>query len=238
MNYRLTRFFIYTLVILTFSYSFAFASGKVLDMDLVIGGSPKLKNKFNIDFNERKVISGDIYIYPLIKPIVKNGFLSPVSVEWYNVLTTGVSFCSLVSRLTLERLTGKSSDSLRSGDIPKWDAVSLIAIGKKEGKLRSIGLLSGDESVYELEKEFYNLTRFSKNSIRDMYLYHPGSYGLNKGHRFVAFKWSDNQTYIIDPILWEMSSKAKNWNEYFQSIIEIKNGSQLYAGRWYKPKKN
>jgi hypothetical protein len=50
-------------------------------MDVIIGGSPKLKNKFSIDFNERKVISGDIYIYPLIKPIVKNGFLSPISVE-------------------------------------------------------------------------------------------------------------------------------------------------------------
>ncbi len=238
MNYTLTRFFISTLIILSFSYSFTFASGKVLDIDAVIGWSPKLKNKFNIDFNERKVISGDIYIYPLLKPVVKNGYLSPVSVEWYNILTTGVSFCSLVTRLTLERLTGKSSDSLRSGDIPKWDAVSLIAIGKREGKLRSIGLLSGDETINELEKKFYNLTKFSKNSIRDIYLYHPGSYGLNRGHRFVVFKWSDSQTYIIDPILWELSSKAKNWDDYFLSIIEIKNWSQLYVGRWYKPRKS
>lgn len=238
MNYIVIRFFIFFLIIFSFSWSFAFASGKVIDMDLIIGGSPKLKNKFNIDINERKVISGDIHIYPLLKPVVKNGYLSPASVEWYNVLTTWVSFCSLVTRLTLERLTGKASDSLRSGDIPKWDAVSLISIWKREGKLRSIGLFSGGTSIYELEKEFYKLTRASKNSIRDVYLYHPWSYGLNKGHRFVVFRWSDNQIYIIDPILWEISSKAKNRDSYFQSIIEIKNWSQLYLGRWYKPKKS
>jgi hypothetical protein len=173
----------------------------------------------------------------LIKPIVKNGFLSPISVEWYNVLTTGVSFCSLVTRLTLERLTGKSSDSLRSGDIPKWDAVSLIAIGKREGKLRSIGLLSGEGSVNILEQEFNKLAKMSKNSIRDVYLYHSWSYGLNKGHRFVVFRWSDNQIYIIDPILWEIHSKAKHRKEYFHSILDIKAWALLYVGRWYKPKK-
>lgn len=214
-----------------------YAEGRMIDMDLVVWWTPKLKNKFNIDINERKVISGDIYIYPIIKPILSGSLLLPQSVEWYTILTTGVSFCSLVTRLSLERLTGKWSDTLRSGAIPKWDAVSLIMIGKRNGYLQSLWLLSGADSIYALEATFEQKTKKSPYSIRDSYLYHPSSYGLHKWHRFIIFKWSDNQNYIIDPILWVIHAKSKWWHEYFLSILELKNGSWLYLGRWYTPKK-
>lgn len=221
---------------LSFLWLCSFASGKFIDMDLVVWSSPKLKNRFSIDINERKVVSGDIHIYPLLKPILSGGLLLPNSVEWYNVLTTWVSFCSLVTRLTLERLTGKKSDSLRSGDIPKWDAITLISLGKKYWYLRTVGLLSGSDSIYDLDINFKNLIKKSKSSIWDLYLYDPNSVWFHKGHRFIGFKGSDGNIHIIDPILWPIHAKSKWWHEYFISILELKDGAQLYLGRGYKPK--
>lgn len=98
------------------------------------------------------------------------------------------------------------------------------------------GVVCGFEAVNALQKTFEKLMTRSKDTIWDVYFFDPKSYGYGKGHRFVMFRWSDNQIYVLDPILWMQHAFPKSFSDYFTSIMNTKYGSVLYVGRGYKVK--
>lgn len=191
-----------------------------------------------LDTHIYEVIDGDLFVLPHRIHYLQSWWLLPSSVEWYNILTNGVTLCSQIARLTLQRLTHKKSASWRSWEIPKGDAITLIHQGKRWGYLKSLGSLSGsltwtntlDGLIKKLQKHTHN----SYNNVRDVYLQDLSSKGFNQGHRFVMIRWSDKQNYILDPVLWSGHAYPKPLWEYFTSIWEIKQGGILYLGRWYR----
>lgn len=198
------------------------------------------KPKFSrsLDTHISTIIDGDLFIAPNRYHRIQSGWLVISSVEWYSILTNGVTLCSQITRLTLERLTGKASWVGRSGDIPKWDAITLILQGKADKLLKYIGTMSGsltwDNSLDKLITIIEKHTRRSSYMLRDMYLHHTSSRDFNQWHRFVLMRGSDKKNYIIDPVLWSGHAYPKPLWEYFTSIWNIKQGGVLYIWRWYK----
>jgi hypothetical protein len=62
-------------------------------------------HKIDYNVHESIIIDGDIFKLPNLKPNLESSLMVPNSVEGYNILTTGVTLCSQIARLTLERLT-------------------------------------------------------------------------------------------------------------------------------------
>lgn len=208
--------------------------------DVVSWSKHTVKTKFtrSLDTHIYELIEGDLFVLPNGNPRIQSWWFIIETVEWYNILTTWTTLCSQIARLTLERLTGKTSGYGRSESIPKWDAITLIRWWIKHKLLDSLWTLSGSISwfntVWYIRHTISNKLSKSKHIIWDMYLYHPTSWWYNQGHRVVLLRWSDELWYILDPVLWSFHARPKSLDEYLNSILEIKQGSVLYIGRWWK----
>jgi hypothetical protein len=112
-----------------------------------------------------------------------------------------MTYCSWITRNNLERLTKlQDRDSVKSFDgrgILIGDAITIIEHGTKANIFKEVYLDDGSITKY-----LSRVYRHTKATLFDIYVHHTKI--ENKffaGHRVTAFLGTDDQWYILDPVM-------------------------------------
>jgi hypothetical protein len=130
-----------------------------------------------------------------------DGKIDPSSIQSFDAKAAGMTYCSWITRNNLQRLAKlPDTDILWSFDHTKiliWDALTLINKWLKADIFKEVYLNDGS-----IERYMHRLHRHTNATLFDIFIWHTEqTQDFFAGHRVTGFLWSDDQVYILDPVM-------------------------------------
>lgn len=165
---------------------------------------------------------------------IEHAKIDPQSVQSYDAQVKWMTYCSWITRNNLQRLT-----KLQDIDSVKWfdgkgiligDAIDIIEQWVKANIFKEVYLDDGS-----IKKYLNRVYRHTKATIFDIYIHHTKFENrFFAGHRVTAFLGTDNEWYILDPVMTHHQN-AVPLEEYFSSYGNIDQDRIYILKTWYAP---
>jgi hypothetical protein len=173
-----------------------------------------------------------------IKPIdslrIEDAKIDPKSVQSYDAKAKGMTYCSWITRNNLERFTKLQDKDTVKGFDGKWilvgDAITIIEQGLRTNIFKEVYLDDGS-----IQKYLSRVHRHTKATLFDIYVHHSKMENrFFAGHRVTGFLWTDDQWYILDPVMIPHQDPML-LTEYFKKYGKPDQDRIYILRTWYAP---